>query len=134
VVPGSSYRYRVAAVNRIGTGDFSQPSAPVTMPEDFLTTPGTVSGFSKGKFTKSGKTYRVTVRWEAPDDDGGAPVTDYVVRVGRGSNWSSWAYVDTAATLLKGLKGKTRYTLEVRAVNEKGPGEVSTYRFTTPKR
>ena len=134
VVPGMSYRYRVAAVNSAGRGVFSQPSAPVVMPSETVTAPGAVSGFSKSKFTKKGKTYRVTVRWKPPVDDGGAEILGYVARVGAGGNWSDWSDLDEPATLLTNLRPGVRYTLQVQALNEKGPGPIASYSFTTPRR
>ena len=134
VEPGVSYRYRVAAVNSAGRGTFSQPSAPVVMPSDTVTAPGAVSGFSKGKFTKKGKTYRVTVRWKPPVDDGGAEILGYIARVGYAGNWGDWSDLDSPATVTTGLYANRKYTLQVQALNEKGPGPIASYSFTTPRR
>ena len=134
LVPGSTYQFRVAAVNSSGTGAMSQPSAPLVMPSDVVTTPGAVSGFSKGKFTKRGKTYRVTVQWNPPADDGGAEILGYVVRVGAGGAWSAWSDLDEPTTLVTSLRPGLRYTLQVQALNEKGPGTVASYRLVPPRR
>jgi predicted phage tail protein len=133
VEPGS-YRYRVAAVNAVGESTFSQPSAPVTMSTEILTTPGTVSGFTKGKFVKKGKTYRVSVKWKAPLEDGGSEILNYFARVGTGGVWGAWSDLDTPATLATNLVPGKRYTLQVQAVNSQGPGAIASYSFTTPRR
>lgn len=134
VTSGASYRYRVAAVNSAGVGEYSQPSAPVTMAADLVTLPGAVDGFTKGKFIKKGRTYRVTVRWAPPAEDGGAEILGYVARVGFAGRWGDWADLDTPATVTTGLYPNRKYTLQVQALNEKGPGPIASYSFTTPRR
>ena len=134
MTPGATYQYRIAAINAEGTGAFSQPSTPLTMPTSVVTVPGAVSGFTKGRFTRIGTEYRVTVRWQPPADDGGAPVTGYVARIGTGSRWSSWTDLDSTATRLIELRRSTTYRLQVRAVNSEGQGARAVYRFTTPLR
>ena len=134
MTPGATYQYRIAAINAEGTGAFSQPSAPLTMPTTDVTAPGQVSGFTKGRFTKSGTLYRVTVRWQPPADDGGAPVIGYVARIGTGGRWSSWSDLTSAGTRLTDLRRDTNYRLQVKAVNSAGVGALAVYRFTTPVR
>ena len=134
LTPGATYQYRIAAINAEGTSAFSSPSDPLTMPSTDVTVPGQVSGFTKGRFTKLGTQYRVTVRWQPPADDGGAPVTGYVARIGTGGRWSSWADLSNAATRLTELRRDTNYRLQVKAVNSEGVGALAVYRFTTPVR
>lgn len=134
LVPGASYQFRVAAVNSVGTGTFSQPSAPLVMPLDVVTVPGKVGGFTQGKFVRQGSNFKVTVRWQPPVVDGGAPVTSYFARLGLAGRWSTWSDVKGAAAVLNDLRPGKRYTLQVQAVNEKGPGATASYSFTTPRR
>lgn len=135
VEPGSSYSYRVAAVNSVSAvSEWSQPSAPVYMPADALTPPGKVSGFSTSRFIKKGKTFTVTIRWKAPRDDGGAEVTGYVARAGVGGSWGDWADLDDPEAMMTDLARKTKYTVQVQAVNSQGPGAIATYSFRTPRR
>lgn len=134
LVPGSTYTFRVAAINSAGTGAFSSPSAPYTVPGGQVTVPGKVSGFKLGKFAKTGATFKVTARWQAPRVTGGAPVTGYIARIGNGGRWSSWSERTSPATLLTQLRKGTRYQLQVRAVNSAGQGPVATYSFVSPKR
>ena len=134
LVPGASYQFRVAAVNSAGVGAFSQPSAPLVMPTEVVTVPGPVRDFTRGSFTKALNTYRVTVRWKAPLDDGGAPVTGYVARLGRGSTWSTWTTLPRPSTLVTDLRRDTKYRLQVRAVNSEGRGTVATFTLRTPVR
>lgn len=134
LTPGATYQYRIAAINAEGTGAFSSPSAPLTMPTNVVTVPGVVSDFTRGRFAKSGTQYAVNVRWQPPADDGGAAVSGYVARVGTGSRWSSWTDLDSAATRLTSLRRDTNYRLQVKAVNSAGVGALAAYRFTTPVR
>lgn len=134
LMPGSSYQFRVAAVNSSGVGAMSQPSAALVMPSEFVTTPGAVSGFSQGRFMKRGSTYRVPVRWRPPVDDGGAAIIGYVARVGFAGRWGSWSDLALPATTATGLLVGKRYTLQVQAVNEMGAGVIASYSFTTPRR
>lgn len=131
---GVAYAFRVAAINSAGAGAFSQPSAPITLPSESATAPGPVSGFAKGKFTKTGKTYKVTVTWSPPADDGGSEVTAYAARVGLASSWSDWADLEEPATDLMRLKPGKTYMVQVIAINAVGDGDVASYSVTTPRR
>lgn len=132
---GYSYRYRVAAVNADGRrGDFSQPSAPIIMPSEVLTTPGKVSGFSTSKFTRTGRTYRVTVRWQEPLQLGGSAITGYVARYGTGGRWNPWTPLSGAGAGISSLRPGTKYVVQVKAVNAQGPGPIASYSFRTPRR
>ena len=134
LTPGVTYAFRVAAINEVGVGTPSVPSAPITMPTDVVTTPGPVRDFTRGSFTKTSRTYRVTVRWKAPLDNGGSAVTGYVARLGRGTNWSTWTTLTRPVTLLTNLRRDSKYRLQVRAVNSEGRGTVATFTFRTPVR
>jgi secreted trypsin-like serine protease len=133
VEPGS-YRYRVAAINSEGQSAFSQPSAPVTMGAATVSPPGKVSGFTKGKFVKKGKTYRVSVKWQEPLEDGGAEVTDYFARLGLAGRYSAWTNLANPSTVLTDLVPGKKYVLQVQAINAQGPGAIASYSFTTPRR
>ena len=134
LTPGVTYQFRVAGVNSVGIGEFSQPSAPLVMPTEMITVPGPVNGFSRSAFTKTAKTYRVTVRWKAPVNDGGSAVTGYVARYGTGGRWNPWTDLSVTSGRIGGMRVGTKYTLQVRAVNSQGPGAIAAFSFTTPRR
>ena len=134
LTPAVTYQFRVAAVNSAGVGAFSAASAPLTMPTEVITTPGPVRDFTRGAWTKTLRTYRVSVRWKAPLDNGGAAVTGYVARLGRGTTWTTWTTLTRPAVLLTDLRRDTKYRLQVRAVNSEGRGTVATFTFRTPLR
>lgn len=134
LVPGSSYQFRVAAVNSAGTGAMSQSSAPLVMPSELITTPGAVNGFSVGRFIRKGRNFQVSVRWQPPADNGGAEILGYVARYGTGGRWSDWTDLSGTSATISQLRPGTRYTLQVQALNEKGPGVIASRSFTTPRR
>jgi hypothetical protein len=67
---GMAYTFTVAALNAVGTGPDSVPSAAVT--------PATEAGAPTGVSGTSGNT-QVALSWTAPASDGGSAITGYVV-------------------------------------------------------
>ena len=73
---------------------------------------------------------RVDLKWEAPESDGGAPITAYVVECKErySSSWVRCCLTETAETSASVREiieaGKT-YEFRVRAVNKAGPGKPS---------
>ena len=57
--------------------------------------------------------------WEAPENDGGAEITDYEYRINRSGPWISIGSTETTYTVT-GLVNGTVYVFEVRAVNAAG--------------
>ena len=73
----------------------------------------------------------VTLTWEAPEDDGGAEITDYQYRINGKNPWTAIGSTDTTHTLT-GLVNGTEYVFEVRAVNRIGRGRASNRAKATP--
>ena len=114
---GTAYTFAVAAINGVGTGPDSAPSAAVTP----ATTPGAptiVSG--------TGVILEATLSWTAPASDGGSAVTGYIVTPYLGgvaqtpTTFSSTATTETVTVLIPGL-----YTFTVTAINGVGDGPAS---------
>jgi hypothetical protein len=115
---GTSYTFRVRARNALfGAGPLSAPSNAVT--------PATVPGAPVIRPPVRGNTL-VNVRWTAPVDNGGSPVTAYEVQVflGRGAAVQKRVSVAGNATSVDvtGLTNGTTYTFRVVASNAVGRG------------
>ena len=73
---------------------------------------------------------RVDLKWEAPETDGGAPITGYVVECKErfSSNWVRCCLsqtADTFATVTETIEAGKTYEFRVRAINKAGTGKPS---------
>ena len=62
--------------------------------------------------------------WDAPNNDGGAAISDYDVSSDDGATWNAIGSTNTTYTVT-GLDKGTEYTFRVRAVNSVGDGTAS---------
>ncbi|XGW29138.1 hypothetical protein V3C99_008720 [Haemonchus contortus] len=121
---GQSYHFRVKAVNKEGVSD---PLA--TTQETKAKNPYDAPGKPHTPEITDWDADRVSLEWQPPDSDGGAPITQYIIeKKGKhGREWQECGKVggdETAATIL-GLKEGEEYQFRVIAVNKAGPGEAS---------
>jgi hypothetical protein len=114
---GVSYSFRVAALTGVGTGAQSSASNVVTpaglpgAPSIYAVTPG--DG-------------QVTLSWDEPADDGGSPVTAYVVTPYIGFNAQPTETFDAGTTqTVYNLSNGTKYGFSVAAINDVGTGPQS---------
>ena len=114
---GTSYTFRVAAVSDDGQGDWSDEASG---------TPATVPG-SVSDFTATAGNELLELAWEAPDEDGGSPVTGYVVQWVAGRASRQKTEVDAAATsyTIRGLDNNQSYSVWIQAVNAVGVGTIT---------
>jgi len=117
LVNGTSYLFRVAAVNDVGTGAFTPPSA-VVVP---ATLPGEVRDL-----IYAADTGLVTLLWKAPASDGGSAIIDYLVEwsADDGKTWNKHtrSKPSTLTTTTLFVFGGTFYRLRVAAINGVGTG------------
>ena len=120
LVNGTSYVFRVAAVNRVGVGGFSDASAAVI--------PATLAGVPGG-LTASPGNGQARLAWTAPASNGGLPITNYVVQYSRdsGRTWFTFVRPQSAATstTVTGLANGVAWVFRVAAVNGVGMGGFS---------
>jgi titin len=68
------------------------------------------------------------LRWTPPEDDGGAPITNYIVEMKHPGD-KKWTVVDSKVPsmefLVKGLTPETEYIFRVTAENKAGQGPPS---------
>ncbi len=121
---GTAYTFTVAAINSVGTGPNSLPSAPVT-PQAVL--PG-----APLNVLASAGPGRARVTWSAPTSDGGAPISSYRVQALAGGVAVPGAVCIIAAPFaspltcdVTGLTNGTAYTFTVAATNSAGIGPDS---------
>ncbi len=117
---GTGYVFEVAAVNSVGTGLYSLPSATVTPL-------GPPSAPTISAITPQDGALGLTLT----PPSSGAAVTGYDYQVGGGS-WVSVASTSTSI-VIPGLVNGTSYSIAVRAESAVGPGSVSSPVSGTPQ-
>ena len=106
---GTSYTFKVAAINGVGAGGQSAASNAVTP----ATVPGAPTGVSGVKVSNG----KINVSWTAPASNGGAAITGYVVTPYlAGVAQTATTFNSTATTeQTTGLTTGQTYTLRVGA-------------------
>ena len=134
---GITRHYRVAAFNGAGTGPYSEAKSATTT-GDPATAPGTPTLFRLSEVGRN----QVTIAWDPPSDDGGAPVTGYEYEAAvpceddpnTPENESEYNCGFTGDDIrettgtsarITGLSTDGDYFFQVRAVNIIGKGEWS---------
>jgi len=126
---GTAYTFTVTASNAAGTSAPSSPSAPVTP----VAPAGGGSGGGSGggpvatvpdaptHVTAKAGNADVTVGWTAPANDGGSPITGYVVRLSDGHTTTGVTVgASTTQVTVPGLTNGTSYAITVAASNSIG--------------
>jgi fibronectin type 3 domain-containing protein len=130
VVNGWTYHYAVAAINEAGTSELT-PSHEAT-PIEAATPPGMVGSLSAETLGKD-----VRLVWTEPLDDGGSPITGYLVY--RGESSQTMEKIATLGPVLEftdeDLSRGITYYYTILAVNEEGQGEpIDTFDVKVPKK
>ena len=133
---GTPYYFRIAAVNSAGTAAYypGATDAAVTV------TPAAIP-LPPSALTATAADAEVTLSWDAPASDRGAPITGYMIDHDTDMNFSSPTTATTAADatshIVSGLTNATLYYFRVAAVNAAGtsayyPGASGTAVSATP--
>ena len=123
---GTSYTYRVAAVNGAGQGAMS--NAVTVVPTASATVPSAPRALQAAK--AKGSAAAIDLTWSAPATDGGSPIATYFVYrrapgesafsfIGSTANGSIRSFVDAS------VARRTTYTYRVTAWNAYGPSPPS---------
>jgi titin len=125
LVETNEYVFRVAAENKAGIGEFSPPSEPFVAKD-----PWEVPG-KPGRPTTSdvtGDSFLLT--WAAPESDGGAEITNYIIEF-KPKDSPTWKKYESTEPIpqtshkISGLKEDTLYEFRVAAENKAGVGPFS---------
>ena len=123
---GAEYAFEVRAVNDVGASEPASTTAtPVTVPS----APRNLSAVPGDG--------EVTISWEPPESDGGAPIVEYQYRYAEGDTVPDETLGESAGADLTrtvdGLADGREHTFQVRAVNRVGPGALSEVTTTVLK-
>ena len=118
---GTQYYVRVRAINDVGEGPWSTPPASAT--------PAAAPGVPREMMIEPGN-QQLTVTWQPPADDGGSPVTGYLVQwKDTGEEFSDTerrATVTDPRHQITGLTIGNEHTVSVAAINATGTGPAVT--------
>ena len=121
LVHSTAYAYRVFAINSLGTSNPSATASATT----FNVVPSPPTGL-----TATASTLRINLSWTAPSDNGGTPITGYMIEksTNNGSTWSTLV-ANTGSTETtysdKNVLPLTTYTYRVSTINDIGTGNPS---------
>ena len=122
---GTTYYYQVAAINSVDQGAYS--SSVSTTTHDL---PGVPRGLTA---TPDG--IKINLSWQAPDDDGGTPITGYKIQFSSpdASNFRDLRTTSGSTTTYQhtGLTADTEYHYQVAAINSVDRGAYSSSVSTT---
>jgi predicted phage tail protein len=121
---GTTYQFRVVAQTAAGMGNKSLivHAKPLTVPSA-----------PSMRVTRVGS-HRVSLAWDAPARNGGAPIRRYVVQQSthRTSGFKAVRVTEKRTMVIAGLRNNTRYFFRVRAINVAGAGAFSAVLGATP--
>lgn len=123
---GLPYVFRVAAVNAVGTGDYSAESASVVVGQvpAAVATPSVSNAYANSLTDTT-----LTLSWTAPNSYG-SRITDYLIQYGTSSSGPWTLYADGTSTgttaTITGLAPTTTYYFRVAAVSTVGAGPYTT--------
>ncbi|MCL2525813.1 MAG: fibronectin type III domain-containing protein, partial [Coriobacteriia bacterium] len=128
LVNGTTYTFKVRAVNAVGAGPSSTITAvPASVPSA-PQYPSYVPGDGQ-----------ITVSWTTPSDDGGSAIAGYDYSLDGGVSWTQMTSPTPPLQptqppfTITGLSNGTTYTVELRAFNANGPGTPSSSFAAVPR-
>ncbi|XP_011496107.1 PREDICTED: titin-like [Ceratosolen solmsi marchali] len=126
LITGREYVFRIIAVNLIGPSEPSTNSKLIKI-MDASQLPQNEPGSPRGPLEISGMTATsFTIKWETPEDDGGSPITEYIIEM-KETSMKSWKKVGTTKgdithVGVSDLITDTPYDFRITAKNKIGLG------------
>jgi len=120
---GKEYGFRVLSVNEIGESETLNTARNFIAKNQY-----SVSLPPSAPEVTDGNERSMAIRWKAPIDDGGMPITSYHVEArSTGEEWQIWELLDTPVTsvTLQKLQKGFEYQFRVIAINKAGKSEPS---------
>jgi hypothetical protein len=122
--PSTPYTYRVSTINPVGTSSPSTTASATTF-SVVSSSPTPPTGLTATAVSSS----QINLSWNAPTDNGGSPITGYMIErsTDGGSSWSPPVNTGSTATSYfdTGLSPSTAYTYRVSAINSAGTSQPS---------
>jgi hypothetical protein len=122
---GTSYTYKVSAINSVGPSTTSNEASATPTPTSSITLPSPPTNLSATKVSQT----QVNLSWNAPSDNGGSAITGYKIeeKVGTGSFTVIVANTGNTNTSYSrtGLTAGLTYTYKVSAINSAGTSSPS---------
>jgi len=126
---GSSYDFRVAATNSVGTG------SNVTV-SNITPSSGVVVATAPLNLVGTPASTQVGLDWDAPSSNGGGAIIDYIVQYKLSSSGTWLTFADGTSTTsnatVTGLTNSSNYDFRVAAVNSAGTGPYVTITGVAP--
>ena len=108
---GQSYTFRISSVNSVGS----------SIPSDIASAIPTSTSTAPTNLVAVSDAGQVSLTWLSPSDDGGSPITDYLVEYSddAGDTWNTFAdgTSTTTSTIVTNLVNGQEYHFRVSAVN-----------------
>ena len=115
---GVTYTIGVTANNEVGS---SQPTTATGIPMSETTVPGPPTNVSVTPLDRG-----LSVGWRQPLDDGGSPITGFILTVDDGTSTTDTRHSRyTSGTGVGGLTNGQQYTITIQAQNRNGDGPPS---------
>src|SRR5574338_205451 len=129
---GTTYYYKVYAINSIGTSTASPEASTTPTTASVSSPPSPPTGVSATSISGT----QINVSWSAPSNNGGSPNTGYKIeyKVGSGSYSTLVANTANTATIYShtGLTTGQLYVYRISAINSVGTSNPSPETSTTP--
>jgi hypothetical protein len=138
---GTAYTFTVRATNSVGNGAASAPSnsvVPTTTPPPARPPGAPTVGTATGLVSSNRAVGVAAVSWSAPSDDGGNPISSYLITATPGGQTTLVGAPGTTA-VVSNLQNGTTYTFTVQAQNSVGlsppsaaTGPAAPYSYPAP--